>query len=141
MIGQRGQRECGGRTPGEAGMGSPSQSHFMLQYPLGQQALLCCSLFMYLFGRPTVYGVPWPGIRSELQLRSCSIIRTFNPQCWAGDQTCILVLQRCHQFHCTTTGTPKFTSIFTPVFLFFVFCFLSFLGSHLWHVEVPRLGV
>ena len=31
---------------------------------------------------------------------------------------------------------------FAFVFCFFVFlAFLSFLGRHLWHVEVPRLGV
>ena len=38
--------------------------------------------------------------------RSCSNARSFNPLCWAGDWTCILVLQRCRWSHCVTAGTP-----------------------------------
>ena len=40
------------------------------------------------------------------------------------------------RFRCATTGTPKPSSAF-----FFFLTFLFFLGLHLWHVEVPRLGV
>ena len=36
----------------------------------------------------------------------CGNARSFNPLCWAGDQTCVLVLERCHPFNCTTVGTP-----------------------------------
>ena len=61
------------------------------------------------------YGVPGPGIRSKLQLQAmpqlwqCQIL---NPLCWAGDQTCIPVLQKCRSFHCVIVGTP------TDVFFF-----------------------
>ena len=34
----------------------------------------------------------------------------FNPLCWAGDQTSILVLQRHRQSHCATVGTPSLST-------------------------------
>ena len=72
-------------------------------------------LFLFFFfGQPRAYGVPRPGIRSQLysqpklQLRQCWIL---NPLCQAGDQTCI---QSC----CTAAGIPTFpflSSIFYHV--------------------------
>ena len=65
--------------------------------------------FFFFFGCPATYGVPSPGIRSEPQLRLTPQLwqcQTLNPLCWVGDQTCIPVLQRCCQSHCTTLGTP-----------------------------------
>ena len=41
-----------------------------------------------------------------------------------------------------STFPPFCTESFPPLGLFFVFCvFFVFLGLHLWHMEVPRLGV
>ena len=77
----------------------------------------------FLFACPEVYGVPRPGIRSKQLLAyatatvtpdlcclcrlrdSCSNTVSFNPLCWAGDGTCLLVLQRCHGSPCVTVGT------------------------------------
>ena len=37
-------------------------------------------MFVFFWGHPAAYGVPWPGIRSKPQLRQCQIL---NPVCWA----------------------------------------------------------
>ena len=63
----------------------------------------------FSFGCPMAYGVPRPGIRSELQLRPrlqlwpCWIL---NPLCRAMDQTCVPALPRSLQSCCATAGTP-----------------------------------
>ena len=50
--------------------------------------------------------------------RSYGSTRSFNPLCWAGNQTFILVLQRCGQSCCVTAGTPNSTVLKS--------CFLAF---------------
>ena len=66
--------------------------------------------FILFFCHPTAYGVPGPGIRSELQLqpklqlRQCPIR---NPVCWARDRICIPALPRHCRSCCTTAGTPQ----------------------------------
>ena len=57
-------------------------------------------IFFPSFGLPKAYGVPKIGIRSK----SCSNARCFNPLCWIGDRTCILVLWRRCQSHFATAG-------------------------------------
>ena len=81
--------------------------------------------FFPIFGFPKAFGVPRPGIRSNLRC-SCGNTRSFNPLCQARDRTCILALQRHHQYHCTTLGTLHlhFRSKITI--------------SHSWHVWVPE---
>ena len=65
--------------------------------------------FFFFFGCVTAYGIPRPGIRSELQLQpvpqlwQCQIL---NPLCWTGDRTCVPTLQRHLWFCCTTVGSP-----------------------------------
>ena len=73
----------------------------------------------------------FPGQGSDLScscdLRcSCCNAGSFNPLCQARDRTCILALQRHHQYHCTTLGTLHlhFRSKITI--------------SHSWHVWVPE---
>ena len=66
--------------------------------------------FFFFFWPPQAHGVP-PGRGSDPSCsfnlyRSCSIARSFNPLCQAGNQTCVLVLQRCHQSCCATVGNP-----------------------------------
>ena len=80
--------------------------------------------------------VPGPGIRSKPQLQLSA--RSFNPLCRTRDRTWVLVLQRCHQSHCTTAGTPNFT--FKKKKFIFYFYFLLFRASPR-HMEVPRPGV
>ena len=59
-----------------------------------------------------------PRSRSKSQLRpmpqlcQCQIL---NPLCWARDQTCIPVLQSCHQSHCPTVRTPAVILSTSPV--------------------------
>ena len=38
---------------------------------------------------------------------------SFNQLGWAGDQTCVLVWQRCYQSYCATVGTPIFSLLRT----------------------------
>ena len=59
-------------------------------------------LLIYFLAAPWHMGFPGPGIRSEPQLwpmlrLQCQIL---NPLCWAGDWTCVLVLQRCSGSWC-----------------------------------------
>ena len=64
----------------------------------------------FLFGCLVAYGVPGPGIRSEIQLwlmPQPSQQRILNLLCWAGDWTCVPVLQRPCWFCCTTAGTVE----------------------------------
>ena len=74
----------------------------------------------FFFGCPEVYGVPRPGIRSELQLWQCWIL---NPLCWAGDQTWVPVLPRHCQSCRATAGNPKslsyHSSKFSHIFLMY----------------------
>ena len=56
---------------------------------------------------PVAYGNSWPGTEFELY-HSCSNARSFKPLCWAGDGTCVLMLQRHSQSYCATVGTPQF---------------------------------
>ena len=65
----------------------------------------------------------FPGLGSDLCC-SCGNARSFNPLCWAGDQTHVLALQKHHQSCWTTVGTP----------CFILFIFLLYL----WHVEFPE---
>ena len=63
-------------------------------------------LFVWFFGRLMASGVP--GIRSELQLQPTlqpQKHQILNPLCQARDRTCVLALQKCHQFCCTTAVT------------------------------------
>ena len=72
------------------------------------------SIYLLISGRPTAYGAPSPGTRSELQLWPKPQLwqrRTLNPQCWARDWTCVPALPRCHWSHCVTAGTPEFLFI------------------------------
>jgi len=53
----------------------------------------------------------------------------------------------CVEFHLslsvakTFSSPPNYSSFIILFFVFFFFpCLLSFLGPHLWHMEVPRLG-
>ena len=41
-------------------------------------------------------------------------------------------------FHCLTESSNSKVVLLGSIFLFFFFVFL---GTHLWHREVPRLGV
>ena len=41
----------------------------------------------------------------------------FNLLYWTGDHTCVLVLQRCHQSHCTTAGTPTYFFVMGSIVL------------------------
>ena len=65
--------------------------------------------FFFFFGHSVAYGVPGPGIGSELQLlpksqlQQCQIL---NPLCQAGDRTYIPALPRYCQSHCIAVGTP-----------------------------------
>ena len=65
--------------------------------------------FFFFFGRPLPYGVPWAGIRSK-PVSTCATAAAmqdhFYPLCQIRVWTCVLVLQRHHWFHCTTSGTP-----------------------------------
>ena len=67
------------------------------------------SFVFFILGYLEAYGVPKPGIKSELQLQpkpqlqQCQIP---NPLCWAGDGTCIPVLLRYHQSQYTTVEVP-----------------------------------
>ena len=60
----------------------------------------------------SILAAPWhmefSGIRSKPQFQpsSCGNARSFNPLYRAGDQTCLLALQRCRQSHCARVGTP-----------------------------------
>ena len=40
------------------------------------------------------------------------LFRSFNPLCWATNQTCILALQRCYHSHCATAGILFFFFLF-----------------------------
>ena len=56
-----------------------------------------------------------PGIRSEPKIQPTLQLwqpGSFNPLCWAGDQTCVLVRKRSHRSYCATVGTPTFVFIF-----------------------------
>ena len=90
-----------------------------------------------------------PSCVCNLQHSSCQH-QIPKPLSEARDQTCILTDPSWILFCCATKGTPIFSfleSVFKAeefyfavffYFLFFIFCFL---GPHLWHVEVPKLGV
>ena len=91
-------------------------------------------IFFYLFGCPVTFGVPGPGIRSELLLQA---VLQLNPVYWAGA--------------CATAGissslvlflsTQTLLSLSFPRQPFFLFVFFPFLGPLLQHMEVPRPGV
>ena len=76
-------------------------------------AMLIWLYFFPLFlGHLKTYGVPGPGIRSELQLRpklQLQQCRILNPLCWAGDWTCVPVLPRWCQSCCATTRAPTWS--------------------------------
>ena len=83
---------------------------------------ICQVFFPPFFGLSEVYGVPWPGIRSELLLLSRLQLQQrqiLNPLCWARDWTCVSVLPGGCWSHCNTTGTPTICQ----------FCFLGFFFS------------
>ena len=65
--------------------------------------------FFFPFGCPSAYRVPGQGSDPSHGCdlcHSCTHAGSFTPLCWARHQTCILVLQRCHQSHGATVGTP-----------------------------------
>ena len=67
--------------------------------------------FFSFLGCPMAYGVPGPGMRSELQLQPKPELwpcRILNPLCRAGDWTCVPGLPGHHQSCCTTAGTLDF---------------------------------
>ena len=83
--------------------------------------------FFFFFGHPATYGVPRPGIRSELQLQpklQQLQRQILNPLCQTEDQTCVPVFPRCHKCPCITMRTP---SLF-HLFCFILFYFIIFLG-------------
>ena len=92
--------------PGHVRAGERSQ---ILSYPI--------FLFPFL---ASAYGVPQPGIRSELHLQPKPQLqqhRILSPLCMAGDQTCVPVLHsRCRQSCCTAVGIPVL-SHFLPILL------------------------
>ena len=100
-------------------LSSKSQSTFLKS---SAAAFFFFFLFsFFFFGCPMAYGVPRPKIRFEAQLQPMPHLwhlRILNPQCWAGDQTCIPVLQRYHQSHCATVGapSPQHLSVSEPTF-------------------------
>jgi len=64
----------------------------------------------FLFGCPSVYGVPGPRIISELQSWSEPQLRQhriLNTLCLARNWTCVSGLPRLCSPHCTTAGTPE----------------------------------
>ena len=72
--------------------------------PEPQQKLLCCCCCHN--------NIEFPGQRSDMSNCcdlhwSCGNATSFNPLCLARDGTCNLALQRCHQSHCATAGTPS----------------------------------
>ena len=76
--------------------------------------------FFFLFGHPAAYGVPRPGIRSELQLQPKPQLwqhRILNPLYWARDRTCLPALPKHCQSHWATEGTLRV--LFTSFFFFF----------------------
>ena len=81
----------------------------------GVSYILPLLFLIFLFWSSTAYGVPGPGIRSELQLQPklqrwpCQI---FNPLCWARDRTCVPVPPRCCRSHCSTVRTPHPTTFY-----------------------------
>lgn len=109
-------------------------------------------IFCFLGPHPWHMEVSRLGVQSELQLPAYTTATTMwdlscvcdlhhsSRQWWilnllseARDLTCVL-MDTCQVCYClATTGTPESTISF---FLFFVF-----LGPHLQHVEVPRLGL
>ena len=83
------------------------------------------SLVFFFFGCPVAYRVPWPGIRSESQLwpkpqlRQWQILKWL---CWAGDQTCVPVLQDTAVLHHNGNSRISF------FFFFFSFNILVYMG-------------
>ena len=72
-------------------------------------------IFPFLPPHPHPWHMEFPGRGSDPS-HSCNPhcrwgnAGSFNPLCWVGDRTCILALQRCRRFHCTTEGTPSYYS-------------------------------
>ena len=96
----------------------------------------------FCFGRPAARGVSSlvrdhipNAVPTKLQLHQHQIL---NPLCPAGDQTCVPVLPRCHQSHCTSTGTPRISFLF--FYFIYLFIYFVFLGPHPGHMEVPNRG-
>ena len=55
-----------------------------------------------------LFWPPW-GIWSSWargQIQAAVGTWSFNPVCWAGDRTCVLVRSRCHLSYCAIAGTP-----------------------------------
>lgn len=88
----------------------PLCTHLFVLPHLPQMYFTPLSSGFSFLGCPVAYGAPWPEIRSSESghlYRSCGRLGSFNTLCQAGDRTCVLVLQRCHQkSHCATAGTP-----------------------------------
>ena len=96
--------------------------------------MVSCVGFISLLYGPPPWGIwKFPGQGSHLWQRQILI-----PLCWAGDRTCVPVLQRYHSSHCTSR-TSAFISAYDEMVVF-LFCFV-FLGPHPLHMEVSRLGV
>ena len=72
---------------------------------------MICSFFFFFFFVDCHTHMEFPGQGSDLSCsfdlcHYCDNTGSFNPLCLAGDQTCILALQRCHQSRCATVETP-----------------------------------
>ena len=77
-------------------------------FVLGLFLFVC--LFCFVFCFFAFLAAPGQGcdLRHSCNLRhSCGNTRSFNPLCWAGDQTHVLMLQRCQQSHCATVETSN----------------------------------
>ena len=79
---------------------------------VGKISQLLIDFFFFLMTAPRVYGRSWPGDNLS---HSCDL--------WCG-----------------FGSARSFTFLFFIYFTLFIYLLL-FLGLHLWHMEVPRLGV
>ena len=84
---------------------------------------LCFYFYFYFWPCPWHVEVPRPGIEPQLQQQQSA------------------PLQRQHWIfiHCTTREPPNI--VHSTLSFSLLFFFFGFLGPHLWHMDVPRLGV
>ena len=74
-----------------------------------EHSFLCFLVFVFFLFLDAPWHMEFPGQGSDLSCscslrHSCSNTGSFNLLCRTGAQTCILVLQRRCQSHCTTAG-------------------------------------
>ena len=122
-----------------------------------------CFGFFFLPFLTTLQHIKFPGQGSDPSCScnlfcNCGNIRSFNPLCWAGDGTCILLLQRHCPSCCATTGIPwicfccsfffpssfeVFSCLMTIFSIFFGLLFLFYVCifcRHFWFVVTMRFG-